>query len=119
MEERTWSTLPRLHGSDIKRQHRVCTAVKMKPTEDKLGKDNSGGRKRTLGEDFAWKRKGGKVEGEKEGKKTKKIETTTVFFVDSTKGGILAKRLRAEEDRLASLTGFRVKIVESGGSQLR
>jgi hypothetical protein len=48
-----------------------------------------------------------------------KVPTTTVFFVDSTKGGVLAKRLRAEEDRLAALTGFRVKIVESGGSQLR
>jgi hypothetical protein len=38
--------------------------------------------------------------------------------VDQTKGGILAKKIKEQEDRLETLTGFRVKIVEQGGKQL-
>ena len=33
-----------------------------------------------------------------------------VLFVDQTKGGILAKRLQEAENRLAVLTGYRIKV---------
>ena len=58
------------------------------------------------------------TDGQKEAKKVD-MEATSVFFVDQTKNGGLAKELRALEDRLALLTGFRVKVVEAGGTQLK
>ena len=59
--------------------------------------------------------------GGKQDKKTGKLEvpTTTVLFVDITVGGELARRIRAEEDKLAAMTGFRVRVVESGGTQIK
>ena len=44
--------------------------------------------------------------------------TISVLFVDQTKGGILAKRLQEAEDRLAILTGYRIRVTESCGTQL-
>ena len=41
------------------------------------------------------------------------------MFVDQTVGGVLAKRLQMAEDRLAKITGYRVRITETSGSQLR
>ena len=38
---------------------------------------------------------------------------------ENTKDGLLAGKLREEENRLATLTNFRVKIVETGGDQLQ
>ena len=46
-------------------------------------------------------------------------KTVTVMFVDQTVGGVLAKRLQMAEDRLAGITGYRVRITETSGSQLR
>ena len=39
---------------------------------------------------------------------------STVMFVPWTIGGKLAAKLRAMEDRLAKLTGFRIKYTEEG-----
>ena len=44
--------------------------------------------------------------------------TISVMFVDQTVGGVLAKMLQEVEDRLASITGYRVRITETSGSQL-
>ena len=44
--------------------------------------------------------------------------TITVMFVDQTVGGELAKRLQAAEDRMALMTGYRVRVSETSGSQL-
>ena len=44
--------------------------------------------------------------------------TIAVMFVEQTVGGILAKRLQEVEDRLADMTGYRVRITEMSGSQL-
>ena len=44
--------------------------------------------------------------------------TIAVMFVDQTVGGVLAKRLQEVEDRLAEMTGYRVRITEMSGSQL-
>jgi hypothetical protein len=47
-----------------------------------------------------------------------KKAATTVVFVPSTKGSTLIKSLRDEEDRIAEITGFRIKYQEAGGSVL-
>ena len=53
------------------------------------------------------------------GKTTPEPRTLTVLFVDQTVGGELAKWLQKAEDRLARVTGYRVRITETSGSQLR
>ena len=56
----------------------------------------------------------------KEGNRRKSKNTTnsTVIFVQSTKGGLLVGKLREDEDRMAGVTGFRIKFQEAGGSKL-
>ena len=44
--------------------------------------------------------------------------TISVLFVDQTVGGELAKRLQQVEDRLADVTGYRIRISETSGTQL-
>ena len=57
-------------------------------------------------------RKGGK------GKPKSTTGNDTVVFVPSTRGGILIQSLKDEEDKMAEITGFRVKYQEAGGSIL-
>ena len=40
------------------------------------------------------------------------------MFVDQTVGGMLAKRLQKAEDAIAEMVGYRVRIVETSGTQL-
>ena len=47
-----------------------------------------------------------------------KRAAATVVFVPSTKGSLLIKSLREDEDKMEELTGFRVKYQEAGGSVL-
>ena len=47
-----------------------------------------------------------------------KIETTTVMFIPSTRGGLLTKMMRERECELSRITKFRVKMQESGGIKL-
>ena len=49
---------------------------------------------------------------------TAELRTTTVLFVEQTPRGELAARIRAEEDKLAAITGFRVRVAERGGTKL-
>ena len=76
------------------------------------------------GDDEAWKKipraKGGvkKKFSQKAGDKKKLRKAVTVVFVPSTKGSHLIKSLRDEEDRMAELSGFRIKYQEAGGSVL-
>ena len=48
----------------------------------------------------------------------KDMETVAVMFVDQTVGGLLAKRLQEAEDRISMFTGYRIRMVESSGTQL-
>ena len=48
----------------------------------------------------------------------KQPETIGVMFVDQTPNGLLAKRLQEAEDRIARVTGYRIRIVELSGSHL-
>ena len=44
--------------------------------------------------------------------------TKSVFFVDNTAGGELARRLQEAEKRAGLVTGYRVRITESAGTPL-
>ena len=44
--------------------------------------------------------------------------TIGVMFVDQTPGGVLAKKLQEVEDRLATASGYRIRMVELSGTQL-
>ena len=56
---------------------------------------------------------------QKEGKEQpKKIPTTTVVIVPSTKNGILVKKLKESEPTMAKLSGFMIRFQEAGGSRL-
>ena len=46
------------------------------------------------------------------------MEYSSLMQVPSTEGGLLLQKLVTEEDRLAKLTGYNVKIVERSGVQL-
>ena len=47
------------------------------------------------------------------------LPTRTVLFVEQTRGGELAKRLRSIGKRTENMMGFRTKIVEGVGSKLK
>ena len=47
-----------------------------------------------------------------------KIQTTTVMFIPSTRGGLLTSLMWERELEKAKITRFRVKIQEAGGIQL-
>ena len=49
----------------------------------------------------------------------KELRTTSVLCVYQTRGGELANRLKAVEARLIDVTGFRIKVVENGGTKLQ
>ena len=46
------------------------------------------------------------------------FEVRAVMFVPRTKGGVLATRLREAEEKLAEITGYKVKVVERGGMMI-
>ena len=56
---------------------------------------------------------------EKNGEKPSDAQIRSLLFVPRTNGGELARRLRKEEERLSEMTGYRVKIVERSGTQIR
>ena len=47
-----------------------------------------------------------------------KIETSTVMFIPSTRGGLLTSMMRERETEMSRITRFKVKMQESGGIQL-
>ena len=57
-----------------------------------------------------WK-KGSKKAGKE---KPSKIKPTTVLFVPSTKGGLLTKMLRQNEEEMVRITQFKTKVQEAG-----
>ena len=46
------------------------------------------------------------------------LQPSTVVFVPSTKSGILAKKLRENEEKMSEKTGFKIKFQEAGGTRL-
>ena len=52
------------------------------------------------------------------GGRARATTNSTVIFVPNTKGGLLVGKLREDEDRMAGVTGFRIKLQEAGGSKL-
>ena len=47
-----------------------------------------------------------------------KDKIKAVMFIPYTKHSELAQRMRESEDKMESMTGYRLKIVERGGSKL-
>ena len=47
------------------------------------------------------------------------IKTRTVLFVEHTPGGELSKRIRETLSRLEDMMGFRIKVVERTGTQIK
>jgi hypothetical protein len=47
-----------------------------------------------------------------------KMQTTTVMFIPSTRGGLLTKMMRNREVEMAKITRFKVRMQEAGGIQL-
>ena len=54
---------------------------------------------------------------EGDGKNPRK-KVKSVMFVPYTKHSELATRLREDEEKMEALTGYRIKIVEKGGTKL-
>ena len=52
-------------------------------------------------------------------KKMKPPETIGVMFVDQTPGGLMAKKLQEVEDKLASASSYKMRMVETSGTQLQ
>ena len=46
------------------------------------------------------------------------IRTTTVLFVEFSKGGTMQKKLRECLDRITPMLGFRIRVTEKGGTPL-
>ena len=61
--------------------------------------------------------KGNTVKSKKEA--TNNIQTRTVLFVENTRGGSLAKRLREVEKSKSEMVGFKTKVVERVGTKLQ
>ena len=60
----------------------------------------------------------GKVKKKMHKKDHTNFEVRAVLFVPRTKGGVLATRLREAEEKLAEITGYKVKVVERGGKMI-
>ena len=75
---------------------------------DPLPSTRSGGR---IGKTKKIFRKAGKKPGTQ-------ATNATVVFVPSTRGSTLVRSLKEDEDRMAEITGFKVKFQEAGGSIL-
>ena len=81
----------------------------------------SDGKEDTAEDDQAGTKRWGMKKGsQKDGNKKKetKIETSTVMFIPSTRGGLLTRMMREREVELSRITSFKVKMQESGGIQL-
>ena len=46
------------------------------------------------------------------------METSTVMFIPSTRGGLLTRMMREREFELSKITKFKVKMQEAGGIQM-
>ena len=108
--EKSGLGLHRSSGSTLEGRHRK--KILAKTTWYRTGKKNDGCDKGST-------RRREKKEKPNNKKNPGETEIRSVLFVPRTKGGELARRLRNEEEKMAEITGYRVKIVEKSGSQVR
>ena len=66
---------------------------------------------------FQLSRKPTKVERKSTTKKP--IRVSTPLFIPATSGSVLAKRMKAEEEKMADIVVWKFKVVEKGGRKLR
>ena len=63
-------------------------------------------------------RKGYQRDGNKKSKSKDKKPPSTVMFIPNTKGGLLLKKMKDNEHKLADLTGFKISYTEAAGTKL-
>ena len=51
--------------------------------------------------------------------KNKRVGLTSILFVEQTRNGQYAAKLREKEEYLADVTGYKVKVVEKAGNTLK
>ena len=102
-----------LSGRNWKKLTQNTTWFKERDEEDNDEERAAGGRG-----GFEMRLHGGRItkNGKKEEKRAKSKAAKAVIFVQYTKGNTLAKRMR--EVKLEEMTGYKMKIVERGGSKL-
>ena len=54
----------------------------------------------------------------KEKETIRKASPVSVLFIDNTKGGLLARKLQEADNRLCTVTNYKVRVVESAGTAL-
>ena len=91
---------------------------KDKQKSDRQEKSESIPTVRTKQEQRKFERKERKGQLKKDNPNLNAVKTTGVMFIENTPFGELCARLQKCEDRKASVTGRRVKMVERGGSSL-
>ena len=81
-------------------------------------KGNGGGKNKNTGT-FNGHRKNRNIKGEKDSTGTGPLQTRTVLFVENTPGGELASKIRDQLTRMEGIMGYKMKVVERVGTQLK
>ena len=116
-----------IRGFEAKVKRREQGGIPLYRTAAESGKSRN--RKKIIGKSTWFKKPGGGVTKTIAGGNTKKrkrnieseggIKTRTVIFVEHTTGGELAKRMRETLSRIEKMMGFRIKVVERSGTQIK
>ena len=116
-----------IRGFEAKVKRREQGGIPLYRTAAESGKSRN--RKKIIGKSTWFKKPGVEVTKTIAGGNTKKrkrnieseggIKTRTVIFVEHTTGGELAKRMRETLSRIEKMMGFRIKVVERSGTQIK
>jgi hypothetical protein len=100
---------------DYKPLHQPSGRCRMRLKKKALAKENwfKGNNKDENSPQEEFRKDGKRKPGTKDRK-----PPSTVMFIPNTKGGYLLKKIRENEDKLASLTGFRVSYSEAAGTKM-
>ena len=120
-----------IRGYDAKVTRREQNGIPLYRTALESGKSRN--RKKLMGKSTWFKKGGGegtktindgKVGGNSRRRKGNinsegEIKTRTVIFVEHTPGGELSKRIREQLSRIEGMMGFKMKVVERSGTQIK
>ena len=117
-----------IRGFESKVKRRELEGIPLYRTSEESGENRR--RKKLVGKSSWFKGRGNKTNigskptGRKDnpdrrGNTKRELKVRTVLFVEHTPGGELAKRLRGTVARLEGILGFRIKIIERTGTQVK
>ena len=106
------------HRSSQPTTRRTHTERRLQRSKPEQARDYTAKKDRGQDDHGGWKEQGQCAHSGGAKKQKPEPDTLAVMFVEQTFGGELAKRLQVVEDRLARMTGYRVRISETSGSQL-